>query len=166
MNHKPSGCDDIDCSALISMILCLRGAADLSTTQFWRAVERQMSFSGFLIAGMGLVGNIREELRDLCIAGLVLGFFGCLSALWHFKACSANWKHCTNYNDSCKELEEELPGKYKEYGVVHTHEKLSETEHGVKKYGKYICGGLFGLFLVIVFLSLIGLRRLPPTCGS
>ena len=60
--------NNFDYAALVSLISCVRNEANLNAQISWKALGRQLSFTGFLIVGLGLLYKPFGDIAVILIA--------------------------------------------------------------------------------------------------
>jgi len=107
--------NNFDCAALVSLISCVRNEANLNAQLSWKALGRQLSFTGFLIVGLGLLYKSFGDVAVILIAAA-----GVISTVMLFFSARMNDRHASEYNNSCEHLESFLPDTIRPHAVMNT----------------------------------------------
>jgi hypothetical protein len=151
---KVIDCEKLDCRSLISLITCVRNDANLNTRLFWESFQRQLSFSGFLIVGLGLVLRVFEISLISCLAGLCIGIIGVAISWLLLTSAKGNDLHVDEYNKSCEQLERYLPDTIRNYAVMHTYKnKIQPNLKSKIKPKMFYLSIILIIFWVIIMLS-------------
>ena len=107
--------NNFDYAALVSLIFCVRNEANLNAQLSWKALGRQLSFTGFLIVGLGLLYKPFGDIAVILIAAA-----GVISTVMLFFSARMNNRHAREYNNSCEHLESCLPDDIRPHAVMNT----------------------------------------------
>lgn len=147
-------CNEIDCGSLISLISCVRNDSNLNTQLFWNSLQRQLSFSAFLLVGLGLIVNALNLSLISCLSAFCISFIGALSSFLLLSAAKGNDLHALKYNESCEQLEKHLPDDIRNYAVMHTYKQRIQPNLESKiKPKMFILSWALFIFWGLILLS-------------
>ena len=115
MSEKQAQGGEFEPNVLVSLISCLRNEAILYIRLFWGVFLIQLSLSGILLIGMGLLFRFFGYF-SMSFISLV----GAISVLLLYRAGMVFDLHTEMLNESSGKLESDLPKELKPYGVMQT----------------------------------------------